>query len=75
MQLPHMTHDVIKKLNRRKVKVLGDLTALKPADRLVALTDAGLSRQQVDEVDLAMSAMPSLTVTSVSLTVDGVEVR
>lgn len=75
MQLPHMAPDVLKKLNRRKVKVLSDLTTLKPADRLVALTEAGLSRQQVDEVDLAMSAIPSLTVTSVALTVEGVEVR
>ncbi len=74
MQIPHITPDLLRKLSRKKVKVLSDLTTMKTSDRLVTLTDCGLTNQQVEDVEVALSAMPSVTVTSVAMMVEGLQV-
>lgn len=73
-QIPHMSPDLLRKLSRKKVKVLSDLTSMKNVDRLVTLTECGLTNHEVDDVEVALSAMPSVSVTSVSMVVEGLQV-
>lgn len=70
LQLPHFDDDdVIRKLQKRKVRTLADLQAMERSERRVALQSCGLAGVEVDEVETALSALPCIYLTA-SLAVD-----
>jgi translocation protein SEC63 len=64
LQLPHVTDDVIRKLNKQKLKGLSDIQRLNKVDRRVALQTCGLSMAQADDVETALSAVPTAFVSA-----------
>lgn len=70
LQLPHMDAEVARKLLRKRVRGLPELQALQPAERREILQWAGLSDDQVEEVETSLSLMPSVSVMA-SCEVDG----
>ena len=71
--LPHLDADGLKRLARRKLRTVADVSALSPSDRAAALADAGLDASQAADVDAALAALPRLTVVGASAAVDGAE--
>jgi len=63
-QLPHFDDDVIRKLHKRKVRTLPELIAVDRAERRTILQSSGLSAMEVEDVETALSAWPSLYVTA-----------
>ena len=63
-QMPHFDDDVLKKLAKKKIKTLAELQKLAKNDRREALQTAGLSVADVEEVETALSALPSLFITA-----------
>ncbi len=64
LQLPHVDDDVIRKLGKQKLKNLTEIQRLSKVDRRVALQTCGLSMSQAEDVETALSAIPSAFVTA-----------
>ena len=64
LQLPHVNDDVIKKLVKQKLKGLSELQRLNKVDRRVALQTCGLSVAQAEDVEIALSAIPTAFVSA-----------
>ncbi|KAL4531929.1 hypothetical protein Ndes2437B_g02360 [Nannochloris sp. 'desiccata'] len=64
LQLPHVNDDVIKKLNKQKLRGLSELQRLNKVDRRVALQTCGLSVAQVEDIEVGLSAIPTAFVSA-----------
>jgi len=64
LQLPGFTKDTIRSLIRQKVKSLAELQAMDPADRRAILALSELRPSFVEQVQTALTAMPTLWVTA-----------
>ncbi|KAK8537160.1 hypothetical protein V6N13_042107 [Hibiscus sabdariffa] len=63
LQLPHFSEAVVKKIARKKVRTLQDLRDMTMEDRAQLLTQtAGFSLAEVQDFEMVMEMMPSLTV-------------
>lgn len=63
LQLPHFSESVIKKIARKKVRSFQDLRDLNPQDRAELLSQtAGFSASEVQDIEMVLEMMPSLTV-------------
>lgn len=63
LQLPHFTEAVIKKLARKKVRTFQELQDMSLQDRAELLTQiGGFSSTEVQDVEMVLQMMPSLTV-------------
>lgn len=60
LQLPHMDVDTIKKLRRKKINNLKELSDLSEEARAAALSSVGLDATAVGEVNTFLCAMPSV---------------
>lgn len=73
LQLPQFDSDVLRKISRKRIKGLGDLMELPAQERSALLGGCGLDAEAVEQVECAVSALPSLTISSVQFSVDGAE--
>ena len=65
LQLPHVDDDVVRALYKRKIKTLSDLSSsLSKQDRRAALQASGLSVAEVEDVETALTAIPSAYLTA-----------
>eukprot|EP00884_Botryococcus_braunii_P003385 jgi/Botrbrau1/13047/Bobra.0187s0009.1 len=71
--LPHVDADVVKRLGRKKVRSLLDLSIMPPPERKSCLVSCGLSEGHAEEVNLALLAIPNVTATNLKCEVDGEE--
>ncbi|MBA0689940.1 hypothetical protein Goari_007641 [Gossypium aridum] len=63
LQLPHFSEAVVKKIARKKVRTFQDLRDMTMEDRAQLLTQAaGFSPAEVQDVEMVLEMMPSLTV-------------
>ncbi|KAK2983586.1 hypothetical protein RJ640_023120 [Escallonia rubra] len=63
LQLPHFSEAIIKKIARKKVRSFQDLWDMTLQDRAELLTQvAGLSASEVQDVEMVLEMMPSITV-------------
>lgn len=60
LQLPHFDAERVRKLQKRKIKSLPELQRLDKAERRVAMQSCGLAGTEVDDVEVALSAMPTI---------------
>uniref|UniRef100_A0A061SJW4 Translocation protein SEC63 n=1 Tax=Tetraselmis sp. GSL018 TaxID=582737 RepID=A0A061SJW4_9CHLO len=60
MQLPWMDAEIAKKLAKRKVKSLGELSAMPVDERGEALLASGYSKEHIEDVETFLSAMPTV---------------
>lgn len=70
LQLPHFDAELVKKLARKKIKTLADLQALNLQGRRVALQSSGLTGSECEDVEVMLSALPTVWV-SAQLVVEG----
>lgn len=70
LQLPYFDDDVLKKLKRRKISSLRELTDMEESERTSVLESFGLTSDQVDEVTSFLSALPTVAMKS-SFEVEG----
>ncbi|BDA43749.1 Translocation protein SEC63 homolog [Coccomyxa sp. Obi] len=71
LQLPHFDYDVVKKLGRKKVRSLAELSAMDPEERLELFVTSGLTKNQAEEAVTSLLSMPTVTLTDVQLQVEG----
>ncbi|XP_062078828.1 dnaJ protein ERDJ2A-like [Humulus lupulus] len=63
LQLPHFSEAVIKKISRKKVRTFQDLQDMTMQERVELLTQiAGFSSAEVQDVEMVLEMMPSVTV-------------
>ncbi|KAI4344663.1 hypothetical protein L6164_011862 [Bauhinia variegata] len=63
LQLPHITETVIKKVARKKVRTFQDLCDMDSQERAdLLIQSAGLSSVEVQDIEVVLDMMPSLTV-------------
>ncbi|GKV31232.1 hypothetical protein SLEP1_g39943 [Rubroshorea leprosula] len=63
LQLPHFSDSVIKKIARKKVKTFQEFRDMNIQDRAELLTQtAGFSSAEVQDIEMVLEMMPSLTV-------------
>ncbi|GLT31231.1 hypothetical protein SLA2020_059810 [Shorea laevis] len=63
LQLPHFSESVIKKIARKKVRTFQEFQDMNPQDRAALLTQtAGFSPAEVQDTEMVLEMMPSLTV-------------
>ncbi|XP_062078824.1 dnaJ protein ERDJ2A-like [Humulus lupulus] len=63
LQLPHFSEAVIKKISRKKVRTFQDLQDMTMQERAELLTQiAGFSSAEVQDVEMVLEMMPSVTV-------------
>lgn len=62
LQLPHISESVVKKVARKKVRTFQELYEMDSQERAELLTQtAGLSSEEVQDVEIVLDMMPSLT--------------
>ncbi|KAA6421625.1 MAG: translocation SEC63 protein [Trebouxia sp. A1-2] len=60
LQLPHFDQDLLKRLNRKRVKALQDLFCMPAQERREVYGFGGLTKAQADEVENSLMAIPSV---------------
>ncbi|EEF49040.1 dnaJ protein ERDJ2A [Ricinus communis] len=62
LQLPHFSESVIKKIARKKVRTFQDFCDMTREERHELLEPAGFSSSEIEDVEMVLEMMPSVTV-------------